>query len=89
MLVLSRNEGERITITIPPSGVSQFIEVMLVEIRSEHKARIGVQADKSIMIHREEIQRMVDSGGEIPRAVKPQITPLVRLGDPLPGERTD
>jgi carbon storage regulator CsrA len=66
---------------VPPSAVLQIIKLMVVEVRGD-KARMGFDADKSIMIHREEIQRIVDL-----EMKKPPVVPVVRIGDPLPGER--
>lgn len=83
MLVLSRKLDERIQITVPPSSVPQVIKLLVIEIRGD-KVRIGLNADKSVMIHREEIQRIVDTEGPIEKPSP--IAPLVRIGDKLPGE---
>lgn len=74
LLVLSRKVSEGITITVPPSTETQTILLKLVEIRGD-KSRIGIDADRSIAVHRDEIQRVIDD--------KP--LPLLRIGDPLPG----
>ena len=60
MLVLTRQEGEKIIITVP--GFDP-IEVTYLRINGNNKrqARIGVTAPKSVTIHREEIQQRVES----------------------------
>lgn len=50
MLVLSRKRSEGITIQLPAGN----IHIMLVEIRGD-KVRIGIEADPSIPVHRDEI----------------------------------
>ena len=49
MLVLSRKKNETICI-----GTEGEIEITVVEIRGD-KVRLGIQADKSIPVHRAEI----------------------------------
>jgi carbon storage regulator CsrA len=76
---LSRKASEVVQITVPASTEPQVIRVMVVEVRGD-KSRIGFDADKSVMIHREEIQRLVDeqckpAGG------------VIKIGDKLPGDR--
>lgn len=85
MLVLSRKLDERIQITVPPSAFPQVVQLLVIEIRGD-KVRLGLNADKSVMIHREEIQRIVDAEGPIEKPCPPPIAPLVRIGDRLPGE---
>jgi carbon storage regulator CsrA len=77
MLVLSRKKDEVVQITVPPSAVAQVIKVMVVEVRPD-KTRIGFEADRSVIIHREEIQRIVE--------LERQPVGVVRIGQPLPGE---
>ena len=84
MLVLSRRIDEGITITVPPSPHAQSISVKVIEIRGD-KVRIGFEAEKSVIIHRDEIQRVVDVEGPIEKPAPPPIAPLVRIGDKLPG----
>ncbi len=86
MLVLSRKADEVVQIIVPPSAVLQIIKLMVIEVRGD-KARIGFDADKSIIIHREEIQRIVDLEGPIIKPEPPPVMPVIRIGDPLPGER--
>jgi carbon storage regulator CsrA len=86
MLVLSRKASEVVQITVPASTEPQVIRVMVVEVRGD-KARIGFAADKSIMIHREEIQRIVDSEGPMMKPDKPPVMPVVKIGQSLPGEQ--
>jgi len=85
MLILSRKTDEVVQITVPPSAVAQVIKVMVVDIRAD-KARIGFDAHKSIMVHRAEIQRIVDVEGPIIKPEPPPVMPVVRIGQPLPGE---
>ena len=86
MLILSRKTDEVVQITVPPSSVSQIIKVMVVDIRTD-KARLGFDADKSVMVHRSEIQRIVDVEGPIIKPEPPPVMPVVRIGQPLPGEQ--
>ena len=51
MLVLSRNVGQKIRITLEDG---RTIDVVVVEIRGD-KVRIGVEADRTIRVDREEI----------------------------------
>lgn len=60
MLVLSREKDEGITIT--PSGQPP-IRVKIVDIRGD-KVRLGIDADKSVLVHRDEIQQLVDAERE-------------------------
>lgn len=50
MLVLSRHPGERIYI-----GPNQEIEIVILNIVGESIVRVGITADKSIPILREEV----------------------------------
>jgi carbon storage regulator len=56
MLVLSRKSGEKIVI-------GDTIKIVVVEIRGD-KVRLGIEADRSVGVHREEvwidIQKSVD-----------------------------
>lgn len=62
MLVLSRKKSERIVITVPPSGVAQTVEVLVIEIRGD-KVRLGAHADRSVIIHRKEVQDAISNEG--------------------------
>lgn len=59
MLVLSRKKDEAVIITVPPSAVAQQVKVKVLEFR-DGKMCIGFYAERDIVIHREEIQRVVD-----------------------------
>lgn len=59
MLVLSRKLNESVVITVPPSPAAQQIRVTILETRGD-KTRMGFRAERDIVIHREEIQRVVD-----------------------------
>jgi carbon storage regulator len=54
MLVLSRKKDERIIVQVPASAVERVIEIVVVEIRGD-KVRIGLEADRDVTIHREEV----------------------------------
>lgn len=54
MLVLSREVGQRIVID------GGRIVVELIDIKGCCKARIGITADPSISIHREEVQSRIE-----------------------------
>jgi carbon storage regulator CsrA len=69
MLVLSRNLNERIVITVPPSTSEQMIEVTLVDLRKD-RAKIGFEADRSIVIHRQEVQSRIDRGETLEDAIE-------------------
>ena len=53
MLVLSRKKNESIRI-----GTEGEIKITVIEIRGD-KVRLGIQADESIPVHREEIWAMI------------------------------
>lgn len=60
ILVLSRTFGEQVVLTVPPSDQPTRIIVMLTDIRSGNKARIGFEAPDNVSINRAEIQERVD-----------------------------
>jgi carbon storage regulator CsrA len=62
MLILSRKNGEKIVITLPPSTTPQRVEILVHEARMR-QVRLGVEAEPSVIIHREEVQRLVDAHG--------------------------
>lgn len=57
MLILSRNEGQFIELTIPPSTTERTIKVTVAEIRSkgefDAKVKLGFDADKDVRILRD------------------------------------
>lgn len=53
MLVLSRKKSE--TIVLPELG----IEITIVEIRGD-KVKVGIEADKSITVHRKEVHEAIE-----------------------------
>lgn len=55
MLCLSRKEGERIILRVPPSAEVQEIVVQLIE-HNGRRARFGITADRTVSIEREELQ---------------------------------
>lgn len=60
MLAVTRRENETIVITVPPSDKPQRIEVMVCQV-GQRRARLGVTADRTISIHRGEVQERVDA----------------------------
>ena len=64
MLVLQRTLGESLIFTVPPSDRPQKIAVQVVSVRRGPFVRLGVTADKSISVWREEVQKRID--GENP-----------------------
>lgn len=56
MLVLSRNSGERICI-------GEDIVITVVDIRGD-KVRIGIDAPKSVSVHRLEVYEAIKRSGE-------------------------
>lgn len=63
MLVLTRQEGQHVVITIPDG---REVVVTMVEVRGDHRARIGFTADPDIKIMREELQIRIDREGQQP-----------------------
>jgi len=61
MLVLSRKKNETIVFTLEDG---RQITVMLIELRGD-KARIGIQASPSIIVHRGEVQDSLDRARDI------------------------
>ena len=69
MLVLSRKPEESIVITLPSNPAEllklagHIIKVHIASIDQDHvKVRIGIEADRSITVHRSEVQDAVDLG---------------------------
>ena len=54
MLILTRKEHEAITLQIPPSADGQTVTISLAALNNI-KARIGIQADPSIVVLRTEL----------------------------------
>jgi carbon storage regulator len=63
MLVLTRKLNEKIVI-------GDSIEVMIVEIRPD-RVRLGIAADKSVPVHREEVYRAIQAEQELTAAAAP------------------
>ena len=55
LLIVSRKKNERVRI-------NHDIEIVVVEIRHD-KVRLGIQAPKSVPVHREEIYQRIESQG--------------------------
>jgi len=63
MLVLCREFNQSVIVTVPPSTVPRTIEVMVVDIRSG-QVRIGIEAERDIIVNREEVQAAIDRGSK-------------------------
>lgn len=61
MLVLSRNIGQRIVLTVPPSSAPTRIEVQVVGA-NDFRAWLGTECPRDVEINREEVQNMIDAG---------------------------
>jgi carbon storage regulator CsrA len=61
MLVLSRMRNENLIITVPPSKKTRKIRIWIVDVRGD-KVRIGGEADKDVVIDREEIHAIKQDG---------------------------
>lgn len=55
MLVISRAREERFVIKVPPSDREQVIVVQVCDVRGD-KVRLGIAADRSIKVLREELR---------------------------------
>lgn len=71
MLVLSRKKGERIVI-----GDDVFVEVVLI---GRDQVRIGIQAPKSVTVHREEVYENIRAGIPRPEAADQLAIPRHRV----------
>ena len=60
MLVLTRHPNEKIILI---DGDSR-IEIMIVEIRSDSRVRLGITAPNSVNIYREEVEAAIKHGGK-------------------------
>ena len=54
MLVLSRFKEERIVI-------GGDIEIVIVDVRSDGKVKLGIEAPRHISVHRKEIQEAIEA----------------------------
>lgn len=56
MLVVTRKPSQVVTIRVPPSTTEQVIKVAVVQVaKSLSRVRLGFEAAKEVVIHREEI----------------------------------
>lgn len=56
MLVLGRVADESIVIRVPPSDVQRVVRITVCNVRNNHAVRIGVDADKDILVLRSELE---------------------------------
>ncbi len=85
MLVLTRSLDEKIIFDVPASSVPHRIVLNVNELRGD-KVRLGIEADRSIAVHRLEIAEAIERDGFKPRKERPAVQPVVRIGERLPGE---
>jgi len=82
MLVLSRKKNESIVI----KAGEEMISLVVVEIRGD-KCRIGLEAEKHVVIHRQEvfdaIQRKKETAGQ-PDGASRNMSPSPKLGCTAP-----
>ena len=64
MLALTRRAGQSLILTLP-SG--ERISVMVVR-SSDSKVRLGIDAPGDVVIHRDEVQRLIDDGESFARS---------------------
>jgi carbon storage regulator CsrA len=81
MLVLRRSVSEEVIITVG----DEKIVVKLVDTIGVNHARLGFTASKNVKIDRKEIHDAIMETGFNPEA-KPELRPVVRIGERLPGE---
>jgi carbon storage regulator CsrA len=68
MLVLGREAEQSVILTVPPSNQTQYIEVIVNEIRAS-SVRLGFEAAPEVEINRREVQEEIDqqrNQGEFP-----------------------
>jgi len=56
MLILTRYPNESIILTTPAGRV----EITLMDVRRDGRVRLGIEAPRSITVHRKEIQAKID-----------------------------
>jgi carbon storage regulator len=78
MLVLSRQRDETIMI-------GDDIEITVVDVRGD-KVRLGINAPKSVQVHRKEVYLAIKRENERAAKVKPDDLPGADLPKPPPGE---
>lgn len=71
MLALSRHIGESVILEIPASSEATRVQVQLVDARGRvrggrERAKLGFEAPSHVRIHREEVQKEIDSGNMRP-----------------------
>lgn len=62
MLVLSRKEDESIVITCGKERITIFVARL-----THDQVRLGIEAKRHVIIHRGEIQALIDSGDQLER----------------------
>lgn len=62
MLLLARKVNEEIILTVPPSTDTRTIRLVVIELRIKQEiVRLGFDADESIVIHRKEVQDLIEA----------------------------
>jgi hypothetical protein len=61
-LVANSIEDSEVVVTVPASTTPTRFTVKLVETFARHKARLGFQAPREVIIHRKTVQEKVDAG---------------------------
>jgi len=63
MLALSRKVDQSVVITVPPSSEPTRIDVLLLDRKPRgQQVTLGFSAPERVVIHRDEIQRVIDGG---------------------------
>lgn len=72
MLVITRKPSQVVTIRVPPSTTEQVIQVAVVQVaKSLSRVRLGFEAAKEVVIHREEIDwKVIDEKEKAAKAAE-------------------
>lgn len=72
MLVITRKPSQVVIIRVPPSTTEQVIKVAVVQVaKSLSRVRLGLEAAKEVVIHREEIDwKVIDEKEKAAKAAE-------------------
>ena len=70
MLVLTRSKNESIILTTPVGRV----EIVLIDVGRDGKVRLGIEAPRSVAVHRAEIQMKIDKEKGIANGTVPNLS---------------